>query len=162
MAHWKWLVTAGLIAVFVIALFWRDDVNAFSDFDFSNPRVDREKILRGGPPKDGIPAIHRPDFVSAKEAEDFMKDSDRVMAFSMDGVSRAYPIKILNRFPVILIQITLAEKNVYIPTRGLLRISHCRHKNKEHQDNQHHPFHDPHLPINKTIRPPMRWELVPR
>ena len=64
-------------------------------FDFSNHSVPVEEILSGGPPKDGIPAILRPRFVEADRAR-FMEGSDRVLGLSLNGETKAYPIKILN------------------------------------------------------------------
>jgi hypothetical protein len=37
-------------------------------FDLSRHAVPVEEIVRGGPPKDGIPAIVEPAFVAAREA----------------------------------------------------------------------------------------------
>lgn len=64
-------------------------------FDLSNASIPIEKILSGGPGKDGIPAIDNPIFATQDKA-DFMKDSDRVLALEVDGVAKAYPINILN------------------------------------------------------------------
>ena len=64
-------------------------------FDLSNASVPSEQILRGGPPRDGIPAIDSPRFVAAKAAS-FMQAGDRLLALSINGENKAYPIKILN------------------------------------------------------------------
>ncbi len=45
---------------------------------------------------DGIPALLDPKFVSAKKADSFLKPGDRVLALTLEGISKAYPIKILN------------------------------------------------------------------
>lgn len=57
--------------------------------DFAN------SIQSGGPPKDGIPPIDRPKYVSAVEAEKFLKDKDIVFGLDYKGVVKAYPQKIL-------------------------------------------------------------------
>lgn len=57
--------------------------------------IPENEIFSGGPPKDGIPSIDRPAFVKATQAS-FLKDTDRVLALSRNGVSKAYPIRILN------------------------------------------------------------------
>ena len=67
-----------------------------SALDFSNPKIPVEQILSGGPPKDGIPAILEPKFVSAKEADNFLNEKDIILGMSLEGIARAYPIKILN------------------------------------------------------------------
>ncbi len=64
-------------------------------FDVSNALIDVDQILSGGPKKDGIPAIDKPKFVAAKHS-DFLSSNDRVLGVVIDGVAKAYPIKILN------------------------------------------------------------------
>ncbi len=53
------------------------------------------KIRSGGPPPDGIPPIDEPRFVSVKEANRWIADSELVMAFDYKGVSRVYPIQVM-------------------------------------------------------------------
>ena len=69
-------------------------------FDLNNAIVPPDEILSGGPPKDGIPALLKPKFVSAAEAE-FMRAEDQVMGVIVAGRPRAYPIKILNWHEVV-------------------------------------------------------------
>lgn len=57
--------------------------------------VDPEKILSGGPPKDGIPSIDEPNFVSVEEADKWIKDDELVLALDFKGVERVYPLQIL-------------------------------------------------------------------
>lgn len=57
--------------------------------------VPLEEIVGGGPPKDGIPSIDKPKFISVKEAEEFLKDSEPGIAFSSDKTHRFYPYQIL-------------------------------------------------------------------
>ncbi len=73
-------------------------------FDFSGALVPVKEILRGGPPKDGIPAIDKPGFVSAEDAN-FLLPKDRVLGIWMDNTARAYPIKILNWHEIVNDQI---------------------------------------------------------
>ena len=54
-----------------------------------------DKILSGGPPKDGIPPIDDPRFVSASEADTWLSDDEPVMAIMHKGVKRVYPHQIL-------------------------------------------------------------------
>ncbi len=58
------------------------------------------EILWGGVPRDGIPAIDSPKFVSANDAK-FLDDSDRVLGVSRNGIAKAYPIRILDRHEVV-------------------------------------------------------------
>ena len=64
-------------------------------FDVSNAIIPASEILAGGPPKDGIPALSDPELIDA-EAASYLKPDDRVIGVTMDGISRAYPIAILN------------------------------------------------------------------
>jgi len=57
--------------------------------------VPERDIQFGGPPRDGIPAIDRPEFVPANEAG-FLTDRDRVLGFAQGSVTKAYPIRILD------------------------------------------------------------------
>ena len=51
--------------------------------------------LRTGAPKDAIPSIDDPEYWSASEAEQYMRDQDRVIGVYLDGQARAYPQRIL-------------------------------------------------------------------
>ncbi len=72
-------------------------------FDLENSIIPVNKILSGGPPRDGIPSIDKPVFLDADDA-DYLKDIDRVLGIVVGGKgkeggkaeARAYPIKILN------------------------------------------------------------------
>ena len=65
-------------------------------FDIARHSVPIEEILSGGPPKDGIPALNNPKFVSASDGDKFLKKHDKVLAIEYNGVAKAYPIRILN------------------------------------------------------------------
>jgi hypothetical protein len=57
--------------------------------------VDRSKVLSGGPPKDGIPSIDNPKFVSVEEADKWMEDNELILAMIYKDIKRAYPLQIL-------------------------------------------------------------------
>jgi len=59
-----------------------------------------EQIVKGGPPRDGIPAIDSPRFV-AKNKAGFLKDTERVLGIVINGEAKAYPIKILDWHEVV-------------------------------------------------------------
>jgi hypothetical protein len=69
-------------------------------FLIEDPLVPAAGIEKGGPPRDGIPAIASPLFISAEQA-DFLDPDDRVLGISRDGSSKAYPVRILNRHEVV-------------------------------------------------------------
>jgi len=57
--------------------------------------VDSSKIKGGGPPKDGIPSIDNPKFVSLEEADKWIEDDELVLAIVYKKVERVYPLQIL-------------------------------------------------------------------
>jgi len=63
--------------------------------DFSKHSVSYDEILSGGPPKDGIPAIDAPSYVSIEEASEWINDREPIIAVEVDGTVRAYPLQIL-------------------------------------------------------------------
>ena len=52
-----------------------------------------DQIVSGGPPRDGIPSIDNPKFVSPRGAE--LQDSELVLGLEIEGDVRAYPLRIL-------------------------------------------------------------------
>ncbi len=79
-------------------------VLCLAGFDFSRHSIPLDRILSGGPPKDGIPAILDPKFVSAKQA-DFLQDDDRLIGIVENGTAKAYPLRILDYHEVVNDQI---------------------------------------------------------
>ena len=96
--HIKSWVTAlgiGLLANSVAASpeFW---VHEWPNTDFENSSVESwTEILSGGPPKDGIPALSDPTFISVSK-ETRLDGREPVLTVEIDGVKpRAYPIRYL-------------------------------------------------------------------
>jgi hypothetical protein len=88
------------IALAVALLFPRGSEGGGDGFDLSRHSIEPDQILSGGPPKDGIPAIMTPEFVTAPAA-DFLRETDRVVGVLIGGQAKAYPIKILNWHEVV-------------------------------------------------------------
>lgn len=57
--------------------------------------VPLDDIIGGGPPKDGIPSIDEPNFVSAGSAEKFLDDDSIGLGIFLNGEARFYPYQIL-------------------------------------------------------------------
>lgn len=57
--------------------------------------IDTDELLSGGPPRDGIPSIDNPQFISFDEANDWLADNEPVVSLEIDGDARAYPLQIL-------------------------------------------------------------------
>ena len=65
-----------------------------NDATFPAPLIDLSRVISGGPPPDGIPAIDDPVFQNAA-AVDWLTPAEAVLALEVDGEARAYPIRIL-------------------------------------------------------------------
>lgn len=86
-------------AGFKRALFLRIDPN-FDDF--LKPRhikpermkIRLEEVTWGGVRKDGIPSLDNPTLIAAADA-DYMRDDDLVFGVSINGDTRAYPLRIM-------------------------------------------------------------------
>lgn len=66
-----------------------------NSFNLSNLQVPAERLLSGGPSKDGIPALVDPRVVKAADA-DSLRPDDRVVGVVIDDQARAYPLNVLN------------------------------------------------------------------
>lgn len=64
-------------------------------FDLKESLVPAREIHRGGPPRDGIPALDQPRFVPAASVN-YLKPDDRVIGLELNGMAKAYPIRILD------------------------------------------------------------------
>ncbi len=58
------------------------------------PTIDLDRLVSGGPPPDGIPAIDRPLFNPTGDVN-FLDDREPVVAIEVGGDARAYPVQIL-------------------------------------------------------------------
>jgi len=63
--------------------------------DFSRHSVPMREIVSGGPGKDGIPAIDKPDFLKVSESPRWLDDSEPVIALIIGNQAKAYPLQIL-------------------------------------------------------------------
>jgi Protein of unknown function (DUF3179) len=62
--------------------------------DFARREAPLSEFRSGGPPKDGIPPIDSPRFLSVDEV-DFVRPDEPVIELVVNGEARAYPIQIL-------------------------------------------------------------------
>jgi len=69
-------------------------------FELVDALVPAAEIHHGGPPRDGIPAIDQPQFVTAGQA-DFLEPDDRVLGIARGGNHKAYPVRILNYHEIV-------------------------------------------------------------
>jgi hypothetical protein len=90
-----YLAAALLVAASVASGQTEADRREWPKTDFSKRTVELAEIQSGGPPKDGIPAIDRPRYVSLVEARAWLKPKEPVLALRIGRTARAYPIQIL-------------------------------------------------------------------
>ncbi len=63
--------------------------------NFEKSSVDMNDILSGGPPKDGIPPIDEPKFVTPDAASKWLDPREPVVVVVLQSTARAYPLQIL-------------------------------------------------------------------
>jgi hypothetical protein len=118
------LLLAGLLCVFTVAIWAQRLMNqptrigdgrnvASYRFDLSTCLVPRSQIVAAGFSKDGLHAPTDPPTYTVAQAQEFgaelrrthqgkfLVDSDRVIGVVVDGVARAYPLRILNWHEVV-------------------------------------------------------------
>ncbi len=67
----------------------------FPKTDFNNRSIELSSILSGGPPRDGIPAIDKPQFSSFVQTASWLGPDEPVVAYIDGQDARAYPLQIL-------------------------------------------------------------------
>lgn len=67
--------------------------------------IDYNEILSGGPPRDGIPSIDNPQFITLDEARSWLVDNEPVISIELEGIARAYPLQILTWHEIVNDQI---------------------------------------------------------
>lgn len=101
------MIIRSTLTVLLVATSTYADLNAnavLNGFDVSNSIIPVSEIRRGGPPRDGIPAIDHPKMISHKVLAEG-DESQRVLGISLGGKASAYPLLILTRHEVVNDQI---------------------------------------------------------
>ncbi|MDA2926914.1 DUF3179 domain-containing protein [Acidobacteria bacterium AH-259-G07] len=75
--------------------FSKDWKSAWPNTDFSRTAIDVSSLESGGPPRDGIPPIDHPRFVSVQEASEWIADREPVIFLELNGDVRAYPLQVM-------------------------------------------------------------------
>ena len=89
------VLAGALLTAFAGAAHGQFPTGEFSKTDFGNRIVDFAEIMSGGPPKDGIPAVDEPRYVTVEEAAGWLDPDEPVIAVEIGGEARAYPLQIL-------------------------------------------------------------------
>jgi hypothetical protein len=101
-----------LLALLTLAALARAESDAPSKngFRLEPSSVPPEEIRRGGPERDGIPALDSPAALAASAAA--WHDDEMVMGIEIGGEARAYPVAILNWHE--LVNDTLGERPILV------------------------------------------------
>jgi hypothetical protein len=84
----------------IVAILFILPLNALAQWDFSQHSIPLNEIQSGGPPRDGIPALTNPKYESGGNA-DYLRPDEQVLGVFLNGVARAYPIRILSWHEVV-------------------------------------------------------------
>ncbi|MCW9033171.1 MAG: DUF3179 domain-containing protein [Rhodospirillales bacterium] len=90
-----------LLTTFVFSTLWtsmsyalpNDWKREWPKTDFTKTNIDLSEIQSGGPPKDGIPSIDKPEFISVDKAK--LTATEPVIGLVINGDARAYPLQVL-------------------------------------------------------------------
>jgi len=74
---------------------------AHTPFDVTRHVIRLDEIQAGGPPKNGIPALNHPAFITASEADQSLKAQDMILGLEFGETAKAYPVRILNWHEVV-------------------------------------------------------------
>ncbi|MGP4846162.1 DUF3179 domain-containing protein [Marinobacter sp. 1Y8] len=86
---------SALLLTLVLVTFQAPAAEQKNGFNVSNAQVPVDEVLRGGPPRDGIPSIDDPTFIHPAEASLWQPD-DLMLTYDHGSRSFAYPVGILN------------------------------------------------------------------
>ncbi|MDA2924242.1 DUF3179 domain-containing protein [Acidobacteria bacterium AH-259-L09] len=86
------LLLPAMVATQLSSSDWK---SAWPNTDFSKRIIDLSSLESGGPPRDGIPPIDHPRFVSVEEASQWMADREPVIVLELNGDVHAYPLQIM-------------------------------------------------------------------
>ncbi len=100
-------------------------------FILDNSSLSEDQILKGGPPKDGIPALFFPKFINAHQALfEIFDDSEKAIIVKKGNVTKAYPLAILNWHEIVNDKIDNIEFTVtYCPLCGTGIVFYAPQKN---------------------------------
>ena len=89
---------AQLVLILLLAFFFTDaqaQLGREWSTNTDKKNIDLNELMRGGPPKDGIPSIDNPKFVTTEDASKWVDAKEPVIMVELNGEARAYPIQIL-------------------------------------------------------------------
>lgn len=90
----------GILLVILVLTASQADARTLNGFDVSNASIPADEIFKGGPPRDGIPALSNPKYIDPEEAS-YLSGKDRVMGVVIEGTPHAYPVGIMNYHEIV-------------------------------------------------------------
>ncbi len=81
------------------------DKSEWPKTDFDNMLIDFSEIMSGGPPKDGIPPVDKPEFDDIAAAAEWIDPREPVIVVRVADEARAYPIQVLTWHEIVNDQI---------------------------------------------------------
>ena len=85
-----------LFAILIVTPAYATQGHSFHrTWDFNKHSIPVDEVMSGGPPKDGIPALMNPNYISAPKAS-FLRKKDQVIGVIVNGEARAYPLRIMS------------------------------------------------------------------
>jgi len=91
----RFLLTFLLAFLITTPVFAPQGHSFHSTWNYDKHSIPIDEIMSGGPPKDGIPALTDPNYVSARKAS-FIRKDDQVIGTVINGEARAYPLRIMS------------------------------------------------------------------
>ena len=79
----------------------QEEPSFYNGFDVEGGLIAPNEIDHGGPGRDGIPALDKPQFLSGAQRDSQIGPGDRVMGVSYNGVAKAYPIAVLEYHEIV-------------------------------------------------------------
>lgn len=73
---------------------------SYNGFELTNVEIPLTAIFQAGPGKEGVPSLEDPAFLSA-DRSNFLLDHEKVIGVYVDGIAKAYPIKIMNYHEIV-------------------------------------------------------------
>ena len=89
-----------ILVFFLVLLPLPTGAQSLNGFDLSDALIPSNEILRGGPPRDGIPSIDHPVFKPISDYHEF-NSRHEILGVYHNGVAKAYPINIMDYHEVV-------------------------------------------------------------
>lgn len=73
---------------------------SYNGFELNNVEIPLTAVFQAGPGKEGVPSIENPQFLSSANTS-YLADQDLVIGVYVNGIAKAYPVKVMNYHEII-------------------------------------------------------------